>query len=393
MKYTKKTPLRAILSLILLVGSTPVAFAQVPPPSPVPTPTPGVVLVSNEKPRLDWNGDFRYRFDHREYELENPEKKSIERLRLRLGFNQNLNEKTQIDVRLASGPGRTTTNQTLGANTESSSNYEVRIDRASLAYKFSDESKLTFGRMANPFYLVGGNDMAWDTDLNFDGITYKFASQFPTVETSLTLSHLILKEGTATAEPVGIHSAQLGNQFKIGETQTLGISLAYLQYAGVKGHSGLVSTTALNGNSGAACGANQCYSEEYKISELGLEYGFPLMGKKFALFADYQTNSAVSENKNAYTVGFKWNRLKNAGDIALNYDFRRLEKDSTLGAFTDAESFNGGTNGEGHRVWIGYQIQDNLGLSFTTFMGKSFIAEGETSRNRTRYLVDLAMTF
>lgn len=334
--------------------------------------------------------DFRYRFDSIDYESANPSIKDDQRLRVRWGLTGNVADANKFDFRITSGPGRTSTNQTLGANADSSSNYTLGIDRASVALGMGENTALTFGRMANPFVLAGGTDLAWDSDLNFDGISMKYTGTGDVAFTG-SLSRFVLVSETGTKDSTYLNSAQVAVKSKIGESQGVMLTGAFYHYEGIKGQARLDSTNTYADNT--MTGTPAGYAYQYGIADVGLEYSFPIFGQTFYFIGNAAMNTAIDQERSAHLVGFKINRLKNKGDWAVAYDFRRVERDSLIGAFTDAESFGGGVNGEGHRLNIGYQAGSSWFVAVTAFVGKKFISVGDAEKDRSRYLADLSFVF
>ena len=59
-----------------------------------------------------------------------------------------------------------------------------------------------------------------------------------------------------------------------------------------------------------------------------------------------------------------------------------------IGAFTDSDSFGGGTDGEGHRVQGKYQVTDNVQLGATFFVSDKGIS-GPDEIDFNRLFIDL----
>lgn len=343
---------------------------------------------------LQWTSDFRYRYDYYDYENDTPPAvKGEQKLRARVGVTGNVVEANKFEIRLATGTGRTSTNQTLGnsqatgTNTQSFSNYDVRIDRASFGLNVAENTFVNFGRMANPFWLVGGSDLVWDSDLNFDGVSLKYASSGDYAFVA-SLSRFVAATKTATQNAVFLNTAQLGYKGKFAEDHSYLVTASFYHYEDIKGHVGL---NAGSGSNNPVTGGN--YLDNYHVADLGLEYTFKIGGKNFSLFGHVITNTAASENRVGYLSGFRYNKLKAKGDWTIGYDFRKLEKTSTVGAYTDGESFGGGVNGDNHRVNLGYQAGEAWTVSLTGMSGNENIASGETKQKRERVLADIVLAF
>ncbi len=116
-------------------------------------------------------GDFRYRYeslDNTGDEVGNKRRRN--RIRARLGFKAKVNEEWDAIFRIASGSTDTptSTNQTLDGAFESK---DLWLD---LAYAdWHPESypglNVYLGKMKNPFYRVGKNQLIWYSDVNPEG--------------------------------------------------------------------------------------------------------------------------------------------------------------------------------------------------------------------------------
>jgi hypothetical protein len=80
-------------------------------------------------------------------------------------------------------------------------------------------------------------------------------------------------------------------------------------------------------------------------------------------------------------------------DWNFNYDYRRVPEDCTVGAFTDGDSFGGGTNGYSHRVSAGYQVAKSWNTVLSYFLGKTGIMDGNVKLNRQLVQADLNVKF
>jgi hypothetical protein len=122
--------------------------------------------------KLHWFGDFRYRYeyiDQREREV-----RHRNRIRARLGLGVTVNDEWDLGFRLATGQGEVSgdpvsTNQTLD---EAFSRKPFWLDQAFLAYhpQWLERLNLYAGKIENPFYRVGKNQMIWDSDLTPEGV-------------------------------------------------------------------------------------------------------------------------------------------------------------------------------------------------------------------------------
>lgn len=331
-------------------------------------------------------GDFRLRHEAIESEgVTGKDHYDHLRVRARLGVKSQVSDVLNTEVRLATGGGGTSTNQTFSGT----KNYDVKVDRAFFKYSFIENALLRGGRTESPFLSVGENSMLLDSDLNFDGASLSYILNSNHMTYQLVLAHSILSENstttsTSTVYDTTLNSAQLAIRYA-SEVQTALLTLTAHSFNHVKNNSVIV---AASGNSTTGT----FYTYGYNVTSVGLEYGYK-SEIPVTLFAEMATNGSVSQENKAVIYGIKVNKLKKKGDWMLMVDSRELEKDSTLGALTDSDSFAGGTNGRSLNTSVGYNLDDQVNLMVTHMTGETLIADGETALDRNRVQVDFGIKF
>lgn len=355
--------------------------------------TPVVTTTTETKPattftvdvkNLKFNGDMRYRFDHADVE-DNDNTYTDQKLRARLGVQAQLWD-AKFDFRVSMGPGRTSTNVTLGSNSNASGNYALGVDRASFALG-SETLVATFGRMGNPFVLVGSTDLVWDSDLNFDGISFKWIPAMESLNTTVSLSRfVIVTEGDTNS--VNLNTLQVAVK-KDFDDQHILATAGYHFYENLGGNAGLANG-GTSGNPFTSGTDDDFYTDDFSIIDIGLEYGFKVGAQSLALYGNFIQNTEASNDDIGYLAGVRVNKLKKKDDWTVYYDFRELEASSTVGAFTDGESFQGGTDGNSHRLGFGYQVGESWYVAATALKGKNGLDNGI---DVNRYLVDIGASF
>lgn len=339
-------------------------------------------------PNLNWFGDFRYRYEDLYQEGATNSTLITHKLRVRMGFKANPSEDTQFDLRMATANGRTSTNQTLGNANSAGANYDFKLDRASLTWNQIKPLKVQAGRMANPFFLPGDSDLVFDSDLNFDGLSTRYdAPQFFAQASSFQVDRT-----TTTNPDIDLKMNSLSAGYKMGseadQRLTIGAAIHYL--AGVKSHV-VLATTA--GNSTTGTGAAATYNEDYRPIVVGVEYLKQTSTQPVTAFVEYVKNDAVSDENQGYLVGVKYGKLKDKGTWQLAADYRELKKDAALAAWTDSDSFGGGTNGRSLRVTAAYSVDKNFIASYSAYDGVFGIASGDTERKRSRSQLNIEAKF
>jgi hypothetical protein len=109
-----------------------------------------------------------------------------------------------------------------------------------------------------------------------------------------------------------------------------------------------------------------------------------------SFFYDYLYNTVSSNSEDAgYLVGATIGKCKKPGSWKLYYNYRELEADATIGAFSDADFGGGGTAVKGHKFGFGYQLAENLQLGASYYMNDTI----DTNENYNKLHVDLKYKF
>lgn len=341
-------------------------------------------------------GDLRYRHEWVGQEGRPVTSYNQHRLRARFGLKTDLADDTQLEFRLASGPGRTSTNQTLGASSSAGRNYDFGLDRAAFHWRPSETFALHGGRVENLFWLPSGSDLLWDADLNFDGLAFITQVMGENLNGFLMASGFWLDSTTeAGQDDVVQYSGQAGLRYRNGEDYEMTASVAFHHFSNIKGHATLDSASTGNSVDSSTTGGTttSIYRKEYDLLNPALEISFKLGETPLAIVAEHVTNVAIGELNTGYLAGFKLGKLKNLGDWSLGYDYRKLERDAAVSAFTDADSYGGGTSGRSHKIAFGYQLKPNWSANATYFVGQTGIGPGQQELDRNKLHADLNFKF
>ncbi len=312
------------------------------------------------------------------------------RLRARLSFLSHVNDQISTEVRLATGSGGTSTNQTLGDSTSTNTqNYDFKLDRAYAQYKPNDGLLARMGRTVNPYVLVANNSLLFDSDLNFDGLSAQYALQKGPLLYHVIAAHSILHEskGSNTSKDAFLDSLELAIQHDWSSSFILFTVSEHL-FKGIKGNTSLVGSQ-FQGNSND--GTN--FIKNYDVTSLGLEYHVGEFYLPMSFYAEWAQNNRVSKNNKASIYGIVLNHIKKRGDWMVSIDNREIQMDSTLGALTDTDSFGGGADGRSLNALVSYALEDSVTFTASYYNGQIQIAQGESKKTRNKFLLDLAVQF
>ena len=128
------------------------------------------------------------------------------------------------------------------------------------------------------------------------------------------------------------------------------------------------------------------------MTAYGVEFQTTTSGLPLRAFFEIAQN-AEGADRTASVVGLRVAQVKNAGDFALGWDYREIQKDATLGILTDAEAFGGGTDGRSHRFTAGYGVNKSLSAWLAFLSGEKGISAGATPAGRQRITLDAFFKF
>jgi hypothetical protein len=342
-------------------------------------------------------GDFRYRYESlNDTGDEAGNKRRRNRIRARLGFKAKINEEWDTTFRIASGSSEspTSTNQTVDG---AFSSKELWLDLAYADWHPESFSGLnvSMGKMKNPFYLVGGNQLIWDSDVNPEGIAAKYNWNLgDSTKATLTGGGFWLDE-RATDADAGYFGIQgmVKHEFANG-SHLLG-GLSYYDIGNID--SKAVGGVTLQGNTAVA--GTSTYKYDFDIVEGFAEYGWKCSGMPVAVFGNYLQNTAApSGNDTAYSIGAQLNKAQNPGSWQFKASYREVEPDAAFGGLSDSDFIDGGTGGKGWVLGYKYQLRKNIQAGLTYFINdrdrrSSDASGGSGSQHFQRLQADLIFKF
>jgi len=318
---------------------------------------------------IKWSGDLRYRHESIDDDTA-VTKRNRNRIRARLKMKAKINDEWDATLRLATGSSDspTSTNQTLGdSGSDSFSSKEIWLDQAYAEYhpKWNSDLNILMGKMGNPFYKVGKNQLIFDGDLSLEGgaATYKW-NLSDSASATITGGGFWMRERSTDADTslFGIQGL-LKHKFTSGNHILGGVS--YYDFGNIKGQTlGGISSKG-NTTSGGI------YASDYNLLEGFGEYGFKLGERPAAVFGSYVNNVAASTSEDTgWLVGVKYNKAKKPGSWEVSYNYRDVEKDAVVGGLCDSDFIGGGTDGTGHVLGFKYQLAKNVQFGLHYFMNE-----------------------
>ena len=339
----------------------------------------GIALSGSAKwpERIKISGDFRYRHDHTDKEdssrwgrWENGVDRH--RIRARLMIEAMINGDWDVAFRIASGSGssggESDTASPISTNQDLEDAFSSKHLWLDLAYfkwhPAANEGLNVFGgKMKNPFYRAGKNQLIWDSDLNPEGIAVQYVKPLSDVDKILLRGGGFWVDEDGDGADTSLWGAQAYLKHTIGNPDYVLAGASFYDYGNLEGRSTLGGTysdkTSFFGNTNTGVGG--VYSSDYDIFEAFGEYGFKYAGLPLAVFGSWVQNVAASTNEDTgWLVGGKLNKIKAPGSWQLSYDYRDLEADAVVGGFTESDFLSSRTDSRGHKFAFQYQLAKNL---------------------------------
>lgn len=320
------------------------------------------------------------------------------RIRARLQLDAKINDDWDATFRIASGSADpTSTNQTLD---NAFSSKAIWLDLAYFKWHPASFPGLNMygGKMKNPFYRAGGNQLIWDGDLNPEGIAASYEKSLSETNKLYVNAGGFWVDQSSSAGSVSLWGAQGYLKHTFEDKNYLTGGLSYYKYGNLKGKPSLynewhggstVASPHSLGNSITAGTFN--YKNDYDIVEAFGEYGFKCNDMPITVYGDYVKNMAASSADTGWLIGFNINKAKDPGSWEFSYDYRSLGADAVVGQFSDSDFAGGGTDAKGHRFGFKYQVAKNLQAGLTYFMDQ--LGAGEKDSKYTRLQADLELKF
>jgi len=339
--------------------------------------------------RINLHGDLRYR--HELIKAEGNDDRNRQRIRARVGLDAKVAETVRVGFQIATGSDDpVSTNQTLDGGFSSK---DVWIDLAYFDWHPVSLSGLHVlgGKMKNPFYRPGKTELIWDGDLRPEGVAARYAKTLDNWDFFTNLGCFWVEERSSDAD-TGLFGAQAGVKYSfpfLGDKGHVLIGGSYYDYGSTKGKAPIYDPDDPFGNSLDA-GGN--YRFDYNLVESFVEFGFRFHDIPVSLFGDYVVNTAcgVREGR-GWLAGLTVGKCKVPNSWAFRYNYRDIEADAVLGAFTDSDFIGGGTDGRGHEIGFDYQIAKHWRAGVTYFHNERKLSSGEKGYQRLQ--LDLIFKF
>jgi hypothetical protein len=338
------------------------------------TENPALLEALNWTNKIKISGDFRYRHEHVDQEIESGGRtrwlngSDRDRIRARLMLEAAINDDWDTTLRLATGTSRApySANQDLE---DAFSSKEIWLDLAHFTWHPTTNKGLRVlgGKMINPYFKSGKNELIWDNDLNPEGIAAQYKMPLGKIDQLVFNGGGFWVDESTLDVDTSLWGGQAYWRHIIGSSDYLLAGTSYYDYGNLEGQSALSSTWSSVNLFFGNTSSGGLYKDDYNIFEAFGEYGFKFVGMPTAIFGSWVRNTAASTSEDTgWLIGAKFNKAEEPGSWEFNYDYRELDADAVVGGFTESDFLGGLTNSRGHKFGLKYQLSKHLqsGLNY-----------------------------
>jgi hypothetical protein len=322
--------------------------------------------------KTQFKGDVRFREEtvHNDG-VPNNKDQDRQRIRARLGAYSEINPQVDTGIRIATGSNddARSTNQDLNNYFDKKS---IWLDQGYVDYH-PDAIKnlhLIGGKMSQPWVSMG--DIIWDSDINPEGLaaTYKYPLGGST-ELFGSAGHYTLKdnvdgEGVQFKHDLRLYAGQLGARFAITDSMKMTLGGSIYSYDNDK-NSACPTTGTVTAPCALAVNGNSP-NETFKLYEGFGQLDFSNLPVPLSLYGQYVSNKDASNDQDTgWLAGVK----SKIYGFAVDYNYRDVQRNAVVGAFTDSDFANGYTGSRGSKLKVSYELDKNFNLGATYFMATS----------------------
>ena len=345
------------------------------------------------------SGDLRYRHEHIDEETGTTTvgwKNGADRhrIRARLMLEAIVNNEWDVVFRLASG-----SKDPVSANQDLEDSFSSKDFWLDLAYfnwhpKAMEGFNVVGGKVKNPFYKVGKNQLVWDGDLNPEGLAIQLSKPFFGEDRLFFNGGGFWVDESSSGVDTSLWGAQTYIKHDMGNSDYFLGGASYWDYGNIKGSSDLkstwVSSSSFFGNTSSA----GMFASDYDILEIFGEYGFKYDSMPVAFYGNWVQNLVAKTNRDTgWLIGGKLNKAKAPGSWEFSYDYRVLAADAVVGALSDSDFIGGGTNGRGHRFGFKYQLAKNVQAATTYLQNEDDTGSASRDLDYRRLQCDIVLKF
>ena len=307
--------------------------------------------------RIKWKGDYRFRYEA--IDEEGKDDRDRWRIRARPALVAKINDTTEVGFGLATGSDDpVSSNQTLG---DGGASKNINLDLAYATWRPTNETYVTGGIFANPYYRPNKSQLIFDGDFRQEGLAVGWAND--TFFTNVVYNFI---ESDSKKGEYGVWVAQAGVNFELFKDATLTTAVGYLDIP-TKGQKAIFDGLFFGNSSVPDADGVEVYEYDYTVYNASLALGLTAFDMPLSLYADYVKNTDADELNTGYLAGVRLGKVKKKGDWQIQYQYEDLDANATLGVITNSDFAGGGTDNKGSSVSAAYGVDDKWYVATTYY--------------------------
>ncbi len=327
--------------------------------------------------KIKLKGDFRHR--HELIQEGNKEDRNRWRIRFRLSLEGEVTDEWSVGTRFATGSSDpVSTNQTLDGGLATKG---FHLDRAYFDFHPQAVKGLHVigGKFGVPFAVVEKTELIWDGDLSPEGAAIKYKNKAHEKVEVLLSGALFYLEERGADDDTWMAGGQLGCKVEPAEDMHFMVGGGYYDYREVKERPGLYEADDFFGNTYTTYEGEEdtfeVYANDYNLFETFGEFGVSMEKVSLKVYGNFVTNTEADSLNNGWLIGGTVKYGKDRGNVKVYANWREIEDDAVIGAFTDSDFRGGGTDGNGLEAGVSVGVAKSVDLALTYFFNNKGIDE------------------
>ncbi len=354
---------------------------------------------------VTFKGDLRYRYESINDDSKLDASKDTytrqrDRVRARLGAEAKCNDDLKVGIELSTGQSDPVSgNQTVG---DGFAKKDFKLNLAYADYNFlgdnPNEVHVVAGKMKNPF-ITYADDLVWDGDLTPEGLAVK-GQWTAGIATLLGNGGYLWVQERADKNDLMLHAAQGAVKLQFVPEFGMTFGASYYGYQDMKGNdvidwelkNGTYGNSSVSGTKSGST-TNKAWAMDYTPVVYFAQMDLWVAGLPLTVFGQQLSNPEAKKLDQGYLYGVTLGKAKNPKSWEVGYSYAEVEKDATVGMFTDSDRWGGGTDGHGHKINGKFQIMKNLQAGVSYFMDEKKISDAANTKDYDRLQLDLVASF
>lgn len=328
------------------------------------------VLARKKAAPLTFGGSMLYRL---ETTWQDPGSDFVRhRLCARVGAVAQLHENLTATIRISTDGVTSSRNVTFGDAFDAK---PIALDLGYLAWRplgFIGSSEIRAGKMENPFYRPGGNQLLWSSDVTPEGLAAVIGMPARGAPGLFLNAGMFFVDQLPDTTDAALYAVQggprilLSELFGLKERFTLTLGGGYYHYWGAE---------------------EKLLGIDLKIAEALGDIEFTARNYTFNVYGNLAINTAADDDK-AWIAGLGIAR----GPVSVSYSYRYIEANAVPEPLTDA-NFGSIVDSEGHVASVRWNVLPKVGLRYTVFIVDSNMSSPGGPGDFYRMQADVIVSF